>query len=200
MLALLVASLLAGQEVLLDRTLAVVGGQVITLADVRVARALGLVEEADTADDDALTERLIDRALVLREVQRYAPPEPAADAVDARLRETQGRFAAEAAYREALAAGGFTDERLRTWFRNDLRIAAYLDQRFAAAGTPTEAEVAAYYAARRAEYERDGQSYEAAAPRIRERLAADRRRDLIADWIADLRRRTEIIRLAGPGA
>ena len=38
------APALLAQEVLLDRTLAIVHGQVITLADVRGAVALGLVE------------------------------------------------------------------------------------------------------------------------------------------------------------
>ena len=53
----------------------------------------------------------------------------------------------------ALDAGGFTEARLRAWVRDDLRIAAYLDQRFAAAGAPTDEEVAAYYAAHRDEFD-----------------------------------------------
>jgi hypothetical protein len=36
-------------------------------------------------------------------------------------------------------------------------------------------------------------SFEQAAPVIRDRLIASRRRELIADWVADLRRRTDVV-------
>src|SRR6266705_1003447 len=66
----------------LDRVLAVVAGQLITLTDVTAARDLGL-QSADGASDPvrAVLTKLIDRELVLAEVERYAPPEPTADAV-----------------------------------------------------------------------------------------------------------------------
>ena len=68
----------AAQGELIERTLALVGGEAITLSDVRGALALGLVDVPAAADQiPAATKRLIDRALMLREVQRYAPAEPA---------------------------------------------------------------------------------------------------------------------------
>lgn len=146
-----------GQE-LIERTLAIVGGQAITLTDVRAALALGLVEPAAAGDPvPAATKRLIDRLLMLREVQRYAPPEPADADIDARLAAAQARFPTAEAFKSALESGGFSDARLRAWARDDLRIEAYLAQRFAAAG--------------------------------------ERRADLIADWIADLRRRTPVVEI-----
>jgi hypothetical protein len=176
---------------IVDRTLAIVSGRVITLADLRTAVTLGLVEgEAASA-----LERLIDRELVLREVDRYAPPEPPDAAIDARLEEIAARVASPDALGRVLADGGFTDLRLRGWVRDDLRIAAYLGQRFAAAGQPTDQDVAAAYARDREQYERAGTTFEAAAPLIRQRLSVERRRDLIADWLADLRRRADITRI-----
>ena len=41
-----VAAAATGQETLVERTVAIVGGTVITLSDVRTALALGLVETA----------------------------------------------------------------------------------------------------------------------------------------------------------
>ena len=122
---------------LIERTLAIVGGQAITLSDVRAALALGLIDEAATGDAvGPATQQLIERSLVLREVQRYAPAEPAETAIDARVAVLSTRFPTADALRAALATVAFSELHLRAWARDDLRIAAYLDQRFAAAGSP----------------------------------------------------------------
>lgn len=181
----------AAQDVLLDRTLAIVGGEAVTLADVRTAMALGLIDESETA---AATERLITRTLMLREVDRYAPPEPQPEAIDARIAELTARLPGDR-FEQVLATGGFTTTRLRDWIRNDLRITAYLSQRFAAVGTPSDDEVSAYYRTHREEFDRRAQTFAEAAPTIRDRLAAERRASLITDWVSDLRRRTPVIEL-----
>jgi hypothetical protein len=190
---------LQAQEVLLDRTLAIVHGEVITLADARGAMALGLVESGGSDELRRAVDRLIERSLVLHEVERFAPTEPAIEAVDARLAVAQGRAGTPADLAALLARNGLTEARLRAWVRNDLRIQAYLDQRFAAAGVPSEQEVQAYYAEHRAEFDRGGVPYAEAVPLVRERLAAERRRELIDDWIADLKRRAQVTDLLGPG-
>jgi len=159
------------REELVERTLAIVGGRAVTLADATTAQALSLIPEA--ADLNVAIEQLVERALVLREVDRYAPPEPPAQAIDDKLAEIRGRLS-DAQIAAVLAAGGFTEARLRAWIRDDLRIASYLDQRFAATADL---------------------SLEKAAPELRERLSAERRASLIADWVADLRRRTPIVEL-----
>jgi hypothetical protein len=141
---------------LLDRTLAIVGGQVITLSDARTAVALGLVGPvAGTAEPGAITPRLVDRMLMLREVQRYAPPEPPMAEIDAQVAIVKARFADPASFARVLEAGGVTETWVRAWIRDDRRIASYLDQRF----------------------------------------ADERRDDLVADWLADLRRRTAVVEL-----
>jgi hypothetical protein len=181
---------------LIERTLAIVGNQVITLSDVRTAMALGLVQPSKEPDPVVgATERLVDRLLVLREVQRYAPPEPSDANVEEQLSTVRRRLATPALLAQVLEAGGFTDASVRAWVRDDLRIASYLGQRFAAVGAPGDEEVAAYFAAHREEFDRSQTTLDAAAPIIRERLSAERRSELIDDWIADLRRRTPVVEL-----
>ena len=153
---ILLAMVATAQPEILDRTLALVGGQAITLSDVRAAIALGLVE-GGTSNIADMTARLVDRELILREVQRYAPPAPTAGAVDARLEEITKRFASPAALMHVLETHGFTEIRLRAWVHDDLRTEGYLAQRFASAGTP------------------------------------ERRRELVVDWLSDLRRRTDVV-------
>ena len=190
--ALLVVLAIAQPE-LLDRTLALVGGQPITLSDVRAAIAFGLIDDEKISIADA-TSRLVDRALILREVQRYAPPAPEESAIEARLAEVRKRVVGP--LDPALAAYGFTEARLRAWVRDDLRTDAYLAQRFASASLPGDAEVSAYFTRQRAEFDKAGLTFEQAAPIVRERLVAARRRELVVDWLSDLRRRTDVLILA----
>ena len=118
----------------IDRVLAVVTGQIITLSDVIAARELGLHEASAAADPiRGMLLTLIDRALVLSEVERYAPPEPAADAIDREIAVIRSRFPTSEAFDAALARSGLDDRHLREMLRQDLRIRAYEDQRFAAA-------------------------------------------------------------------
>src|SRR5438067_3534376 len=119
----------------IDRVLAVVAEQVITLSDVTAARDLGLQSAEGAADPvRAILTKLIDRELELAEVERYAPPEPSAEAVDRGLAAIRDRFASASAFDTALARAGLDDRHLRETLRQDLRIRAYEDQRFAAAG------------------------------------------------------------------
>ncbi len=193
-LSMMVASGLAQPGELIERTLAIVGGRVITLSDTRAAAALGLIDIGRPADPvDAAASLLVERELVLREVQRYAPPEPADSAIDARVESVRQQFPDPGALARTLEATGFSEVRLRAWLRDDLRIQAYLAQRFAAAGVPTEQEIALAYTERRAEFDKTGTTFEQATPLLREQLAAARRKELIADWVADLRRRTDVV-------
>lgn len=121
---------------LIDRTMAIVAGEAVTLTDVRTALALGLVEAHDV---DGATERLIERMLILREVERYAPPEPERAEIEARVQDIASRFASREDFERVLDSGGFTRGRLEAWIRDDLRIAAYIAQRFASAGVASEA-------------------------------------------------------------
>jgi hypothetical protein len=123
--------LLAGQAPgLVDRTLAIVSGRAITLSDARTVLALGIVE--GTVVDGALVQRLVDRELMLREAERYQPPEPSRDRIDATLAGILSRLGSDDALARVLSNGGFTRERLLAWIRDDLRIEAYLRQRFVA--------------------------------------------------------------------
>ena len=118
----------------IDRVLAVAGGQVITLSDVTAALDFGLVSDDGAADRTAAAlAKLISRSLVLIEANRYAPPEPAADAVDKELARVRARFASVTAFDTALHRSGLTEAQLRATLRDNLRIQAYVSQRFAGA-------------------------------------------------------------------
>jgi hypothetical protein len=190
-LALLAAM---AQPELLERTLALVGGQAITLSDARAAVALGLIEIPKGVEPiAAATTQLVDRELVLREVQRYAPPAPTDNEIAARLDEVRRRASGPAALTKILHEHGFTETRLRAWLRDDLRTQVYLSQRFASATAPSDTEVSAAYMRQRAEFDQAGVPFEQAAAIVRDRLAAARRAELLTDWLFELRRRTDVV-------
>jgi hypothetical protein len=135
--AALVAALclpIAARAETIDRVLAVVAKQVITLSDVTAARELGLVTAGAAADPvRAVLSTLVDRELILAEVERYVPPEPSAEAVDRELAIVRARFASTADFDAALARSGLDEKHVRETLRQNLRIRAYEDQRFTAA-------------------------------------------------------------------
>lgn len=138
---LLVAAGAAAAQEVIDRILAVASGEVITLSDVRIARDLGRVGADGGADPVRMAlSQLIDRALVLSEAERFAPPEPAAAAVDAELAAVTARFGSRHALDAALARLGVDVPYVRELLRQDLRIRAYLDQRFTA-DTPAQQQL-----------------------------------------------------------
>jgi hypothetical protein len=138
-LALIVAVLLAGASPLaaetLDRVLAVAGGQVIMMSDVTAALDLGFVADDSPGGDriGAVLSKLISRALVLAEANRYSPPEPTDDAVARELASVRARFPSAAAFDAALQRSGLTEDQLRVTLRENLRIKTYIAQRFTVA-------------------------------------------------------------------
>jgi len=185
---------------LIDRVLATVSGRVVTLSDAYVALATGAARPAAGADPiGAALSALVDRELVLVEVDRYAVPPPADAALDSRLASLREAVAARAGGRP-LAELGLSDERLRAQASDDLRIDAYLNQRFGAV-QPSDAEVEAYYRAHSDEFTRGAVQLPFVEVRaeVARRLADERRQEVVDAWIAGLRRRADVTVLYLPG-
>jgi hypothetical protein len=191
---------------IIDRVLAIVAGQMIMLSDVTAARELGLVTPAElekiesSADPTgAMLSRLIDRALMLAQVDRYAPPEPSAEAVERDVQNVRARLASPADFASALLRSGIDEQRLRQMLREDLRIRSYEDERFTVPA-PGDAELGRYYRDHPQMFARGDQrlSLDEARPEIVRALVREQQDALIANWVAGLRRRAEIIDLYSP--
>jgi hypothetical protein len=187
-----VVATLNGQ--IIDRVLAVVAGQPITLSDVRAAMALGLVSAAPAGEkpERAALNSLIDRQLQLIEVNRYLPPEPAPAEVDAKVSEIRARFNDAASFQAALTENGFTPEQLRARVRDNLRIESYVLQRFGVGPEPSEEELQRFY--RSNDFKRNGteRPYAEVREEVKLRLVEARKAALIRDWLAGLRRRVDV--------
>lgn len=203
LLAFLLAFLpvrLVNADEIIDRVLAVAGGNLIMLSDVRAALDFGFVSPGSAPDPvREVLSRLINRALVLAEVDRYAPPEPSADTVDRALQAVRLRFSAPEAFAAALARVGMDEKHVRETLREDLRIRAYLDQRFTVVA-PSEDDLGRYYRDHADAFTRNGRlvPFDEARRDVAQAAVTDRRRALADEWMAGLRRRAEIADLYVP--
>jgi hypothetical protein len=189
------AASLSAQDVL-DRVVARVNGEPITLSDARAAVALGVVERPDGVDPLlSAVRQLIERRLVLAEVARFAPPEP--DPV--MLTGEVNALTAHVGSAEQLAAlektTGVGETQIREIARDNLRIQAYLNQRFGASVQATDEDAAAYYRAHLDEFRVGGElmPYAQAEPAARTKAAAERREGVIFQWMRELRQRADVI-------
>jgi hypothetical protein len=179
---------------LIDRVLARVGTGAVTMTDVRAALELGLVEAPPGEDRQAVAlRRTIERRLVLDEVARFAPPEPAREAVAKEVAAMKAR--AGSGFEALVLATGLDEARLQQLARETLRIRAYVAQRFGTTAQVTADEARKYYDEHPDEFTRDGvrMPFEEAEAEARQRASAERLRVTIDRWVQDLGKRAEIV-------
>ncbi len=186
-------STIASAQQLLDRIVARLDGNAITLTDVQATLGLGVIQAPAGADPiESGAQQMIDRQLLLAEVQRFAPPEPDAAAIAreiARLTMNAG-----ARLPALMQSTGLSDAQIREIARQDLRILSYLDQRFGPTVQVSDEEVAQYYRTHEADFTRGAEPmpFDEAEPIARQRASDERRRATIEQWIRDLRTRAEV--------
>ena len=132
--------LLAPAGDVIDRILAVVGTQPLTLSEVAAAIQFELVAVPPGTKDQTgyALDRLIDRRLMLTEVDRFQPPEPDPSEITTQLDRLQARLGSAEAFDKALAVTGTTRDQLRRYFRDNLRTTTYINQRFGTILDPVE--------------------------------------------------------------
>jgi len=190
----------AGRE-LLDCVIAVVSGTVITLSDARTALQFGLVDAGGEKDPVAVAMQwLVDRQLVLDEVNRTEVSDGSAGDVDAAFAQVRKRLAAGRGEAAALAALGLDQEGARRFVRDTVRVRQYLERRFAVVMPGTDAELRAYYAANAGVFSGGGLqlSFDEARPAVERAYQDVQRARAVASWLDRLRRRTEVNELYVP--
>jgi hypothetical protein len=134
---------MVGAEVI-DRIVAIVSGQPITLSDVTAAQQFHLIDVPPGTPDPIafIVDRLVERTLVLADVERFQPPEPDPIEMTIRIDALERPAGSTAAFDKLLAVTGMTRDQLRRYLRDDLRITTYLNQRFGANTDPNERQAA----------------------------------------------------------
>jgi len=180
-----------------DRVLAMVEGRLIMLSDVVAARELGLLPTAESdGETGVVLAALIDRALILHEVDRYAAPDPGPDEVDRQLRLVQARFSSDDEYEAVLEKTGLGEGHVRERLRQDLRIRAYLDQRFSVFPA-SEEDLGRFYREHPEQFSSQGnlRPFDQVRTQLAQAVNDERRRALVEQWVADLRGRATVLKV-----
>jgi hypothetical protein len=128
-LAALALGTSAAAQIEVDKLLERVNGTPIMASDVRQVRLLKLAAPG-VEGDAAIQAEIENRILLLVEATRSGIAEPAAEQIAAKRQAWRAQFPADANIGALLARAGMTEKALDGWFRDDLRISAYFDQRF----------------------------------------------------------------------
>jgi peptidyl-prolyl cis-trans isomerase SurA len=135
----------AARAELVDRIVAIIDRDVVTLSE---AEQAGAVARARTGEDESvatIVEKLIESRLVEREVERLSGEPPSSEAVNAAFEEVRRAFATEDAFRGTLEASGLSEDDLRAQLRGQVQVASYLEQRFRPLTFVTEEQIEVYY-------------------------------------------------------
>jgi hypothetical protein len=170
---------------LMDSVLAEVGSRPVTLSDVALARALGVLGLEPSAGPitDAEVERYLEAQVALREASQLAVEVSAADV------DRAWELAGGAALAARLEAVGVEPAWARRLLEADLRVDRFVDLRFRAFAFVTEFDVD--------EALGPGSHDEATRARTRDRLRAAKIAEAFATWKEDVRQRVSIRQLPG---
>jgi len=182
----------------LDRILAIVSGHVILASDVRGFGELGLIEvqvEGEQPHDSQIVTELIGRRLALDEISRFFVGTPTNDRVDQALTTVRSRFNNETDFSSVLATVGLDITDLREIIYDNLRLEAYLNERFGSMEEISESEVRAYYEANRERFVEGQSGFESMKDKVRAVFWEESRAELIQEWLSGLIRRGTVTRL-----
>jgi peptidyl-prolyl cis-trans isomerase SurA len=135
----------AASAELVDRVVAIVDREVVTLSEAEQARA---VARARTGEDVALVtivDRLIESLLIEREVERFSGDVVPPELVDQAFQRVRDRFISEDDLERMLQSSGLTEEELRAQLGRQLAVAGYLERRFRGLTFVSDEEIETYY-------------------------------------------------------
>jgi hypothetical protein len=186
----------------LDRVVAIVNGDLILESDLDAEQRMAAFQpyrEQTPATREQLIDRLIDRDLILQQMQ-LQPEAPITDAaVDAELTPLRRNIPACAAYACGTQAGwerfvadqGFTLDELRDRWRRRMEVLRFIEERFRMGIHIPQEAIDEYYSKTLAPaYQREGAAPPAeasVADRIQEILLQQQVNSLLDDWLKTLR-------------
>ena len=163
-----------------DRILAVVNNEIITLSDVQKNQTLF----GEGQDAQVMINELIDQKLLMSEARKFEIPEPSDDSVDAAYQDLVRRFEDKEALTKTVEQMGLSELELRLQLKARLRVGELLDQRVTFFVFVAPQEVEAYYEEHADDF--SGQSAEQAKSAIL---------DLLTRQKAELKRKEYLDRL-----
>ena len=200
-LTLLAAGLSAD---IIDRIAVSVGNRVITASDldreIRVTAFLnGARPDLTPAGKRATAERMVEQKLIQFELESSRYPAPAASEVTPELEQFKARFfAGDAEYQSALAKAGISEDDLIAALLWQRTLLMFVDVRFRPGVQVGDAEVQDYFAktvapAARSAHPEETPTLDQYRDEIEKKLTGERVDQETDLWLAQVRKRTEIV-------
>jgi hypothetical protein len=184
--------------VILDRIAVIAGTHVIKASDIdRDIRLTDFLNQAPLnftpSTKREAAERLITQQIIRDDIVSGGyrrPPESEAAQLETELRRDQFD-SSQQRFREALKRYGLTEAELREQLLWQITVLQFINERFRGGVVVTDDEVRAYYDQHigelRKQYRKDD-SFEALAPKIRERLEGERVNQSFNEWLDQMRK------------
>ena len=193
----------------LDRVVAVVNGELVLESDVDEERRLMTFQPfrdpSGAFSRDQAIERLIDRTLILEQAKLQAEAPITDAAVNAELETLRKdipvckeyKCETDAGWQGFLKDHGFTEEQLKTRWRERMEVLRYIEMRFRMGIRITPQEIRTYYEQTMLpEYAKQNvqpPKLEAVSDRIQEVLLQQQVSSLLADWLKSLRAQGSVL-------
>ena len=192
----------AAHAEIVDRIVASVGKQIVTLSDAQEeyrvqcfleGKALGVPDNARIRE---IAGRLVDQALLRQEMQGGSFPHVAPETIQAQMEEIRRRFPDQAAYRKALESYGLEEDVLRRHLQLQADAQEFIEHRFRPGAQVTAEEIERYYRQELLPELRKQHAREPALEEVREQITAllvERHiNEQWAAWMKDLRSQAEV--------
>jgi hypothetical protein len=186
---------------IIDRIAISVGDQVITQAqiddEVRITAFLNDDKlDLSAAQKKRAADRLIEQALVKREMEFSHYPLPALSDADASLKILKARYPTEEAFQQALRQYDISEDDLRVRLLWQLTLLRFIDYRFRPGILVSDSDVQAYYQQQLAQWRSQHvdpvPSLEDARQQIEEILTQQRIDESLDRWLAEARTQVKI--------
>ena len=192
-LALLVSAVLHGETI--DRIAVSVGNRVITTSDIerqiRVsAFQSGVKPDLSSVSRKTMADRLVEYTLIRRDIENAHYPVHEASEIEPALAEFKKKYyPAEQAYRAALSEYGITEDDLKEFLLHERTFNAFIEVRFRPAVQVTDEEIQAYFTKNFPA----GASFDENRDKIEQILIGERVDQELNRWLAEARKRNEVV-------
>ena len=134
-----------GAQQVVDRIVARINGDVLTLSEMRELAGFQQLTGAKPASDNELVRQLVDQWIVSTEARAEQFPRPSEAAVGKAMSQVGGQFSSPEAFRSRLREAGLTVGAARRLLERQIHLLQFLDQKFRAAAQVEPAQIEAYY-------------------------------------------------------
>jgi hypothetical protein len=185
----------AAQAVIVDRVAITVDNAVIKDSDItedlRITAFLNNESPLRTlAARKVAASRLIDQAVIRKEIDSGAYPSASSAETQNLLAEVEKRFPNEAAFKRAMTSRGIDEDDLKDHLVWQLTVLHFIDARFRPSALITEEDIEKYY-----NQHKPQATLEAAHAQIQDQLTGERVNQLLDDWLTRRRQNAKIVYL-----